>query len=376
MEFPAFKRGDFEKEFKFLSLKDKNDLKEYEKYCSINANSEKALDMKRNLLKFRLVISKELNKTSLKDLRNYLSLLNKASVSDYTKNDMKVHIKKFLKWKFKNWSEKFNAFEDIKQITNPRRKRKIDETTILSKEEIEKIMKTETKMFWKSFFITQYEGALRTKECRFLKWNDLKEEGDFYVIDLFATKTKENRPIVLKEAKFYLDKLREEQENNQEKGVYIFHSKKNINSPIDKATISVWLRKLSKKALGREIWAYVLRHTRGSEYRTLVKEGKLSKDNAIETMGHSEKMFDRTYSHLDKEDIKEMIKEQLYSFEDLPPEKKAELEEQIKSLNEKLKDLEDAEIQRKKEFETSERKKENSLKKWQKMISEQIKAKR
>jgi len=76
----------------------------------------------------------------------------------------------------------------------------------------------------------------------------------------------------------------------------------------------------------------VLRHTRGNEYRTLVKEGKLSKDNAIETMGHSEKMFDRTYSHLDKEDIKEMIKEQLYSFEDLPPERRQSLEEQIKVL--------------------------------------------
>ena len=331
---PKFLRGEFEKKLKELSEEEQKTLEEFSSYCSINANRDKVQDMIRNVLKFKLVIGIDFKDIEIKNLRDYLVILNKSNLSDYSKNDSKVCVKKFLRWKFEDWEKKFNKFEDIKLNKKPLRKKIIDEKTILTKAEIEKIMKTETKMYWKAFFITQYEGGLRTKEARTLKWSDLNEENDFYTIDLHSTKTQSNRPIILKESLFYLNKLKEEQTNTKDKGVYIFHSKRDKDKPITKHSVAVWLNKLSIKAIGRRIYPYILRHTRGSELRTLVKNGKMSKDNATEFLGHSEKMFDKVYSHLEKKDIKEMLKEQIYNFEDIPQEKKLELNEKIKELQE------------------------------------------
>lgn len=336
---PKFKRGEYEERYNALPNSEKEVLDDYERLCLTSANESKALDMKRNILKFLLTIGKPTTKIELKDLENFIIILDKASNSDYFKNDMKVHVKKFIKRNFKDWSERFDNLDCIKQNTNPIRKREIDENT-LTKGDVEKLVKTENKTFWKAFVMCQYEGALRTKEVRFLKWDDLKSEGEFYTTTLYSTKNKKKKPIVFKGAKFYLDKLRQEQKNSENIGKYIFHSKKDINKPIDKATVSLWMRKLSRKALGREVFCYTLRHLRGTELARLVKKGKVSKDNALSMMGHTEKMFDKVYSHVTQDEIKNMLKKQVYNIEDLPPERKHKLElevEELKKLHEKEK---------------------------------------
>ena len=48
-------------------------------------------------------------------------------------------------------------------------------------------------------------------------------------------------------------------------------------------------------------------------------------------MGHSKDMS-YTYTHLDKSEIKNMLKNQVYKIEDLPEEKKHELEKEIDDL--------------------------------------------
>lgn len=336
MEYISFKRGEAEKQLNSLSKNQKIIIEDFMKYCLLTAKQNKADDMARNVLKFRLIVGKNFDKIDLKDLQEFLRILNGSNFSDIHKNDVKVHIKKFLKWRFKDWSLRFDDLKDIKQISNPQRQRKIDDK-ILTKKEIESLVKTENRTYWKAFFLTQYEGALRTQECRLLKWEELKEENEFYTITLFQTKIKRDKPIVLKEAKFYLDKLKQEQRNNGDHGVYVFHAKNDPNQPIDKATVTCWLKALSKRAIGKEIFPYCLRHTRATEYKKLIKEGKLSKDNALETMGHSEKMFDRVYSHVGIDEVKQYLKEQVYKFEDLPEERKHKLEKEIEELRENQK---------------------------------------
>lgn len=73
----------------------------------------------------------------------------------------------------------------------------------------------------------------------------------------------------------------------------------------------------------------------------MIKNGGMSKDNVLETMGHSAKMFDKTYTHVTKEEVKEMLKEQIYNFEDMPEEKKLELQKQINEQKEEIKSQKD-----------------------------------
>jgi uncharacterized alpha-E superfamily protein len=114
--------------------------------------------------------------------------------------------------------------------------------------------------------------------------------------------------------------------------------KKNVNHPINKTTVSMWMRELGDKALGKSIWNYLLRHSRATELYRLAKQGKISKDTAIEFMGHSEDMSN-IYTHLDSKEIKEMLKNQVYKLEDLPEEKKHELEIRIEGQEKLMKEM-------------------------------------
>lgn len=334
-EYPEFKRGEIEEFYNRISKNEKSMLIDYLAYRKARGitSDEKLKDVRRYIVHLRYILQKEFESMDLKDLRNLLAIINSSRLSNYVKNTIKTDLKNFLKYLFPDWSLRFANLEDIKLMSNPRNEKKLNSQALLQKEDIEKIMKHELKMFWKAFFMVQYEGALRTKETRFLKWEDIRfnVDGDISEINIYSTKTKRARTIFVKEATYYLSKLKEEQENLGKKGIYVFHSKTDTNKPIDKATVSEWFRDLTKRVLGREGWCYLLRHSRATELYRLAKQGKIAKDTAIEFMGHSEDMS-KVYSHFDKEEIKEMLKNQVYKLEDLPEEKKHELEGEIDKL--------------------------------------------
>jgi integrase len=334
-EYPEFKRREIEEFYKTISKKEKGMLDDYLIYRKARGliSEEKIKDTRRYVLHIRCILQKELKEMELKDLRNLLAIINNSRLSDYVKNTIKTDLKNFLKYLFPDWSLRFSNLEDIKLISNPRNEKKINSQTLFQKEDIEKLMKHETKMLWKAFLITQYEGGLRTKETRFLKWEDItfNVDGDISEITIYATKTKKTRPVFVKEATYYLNKVKEEQEHLKQKSIFVFHSVKDINIPIDKHNVSIWFRSLTKKALGREGWNYLLRHSRATELYRLAKHNKIAKDTAVGFMGHSEDMS-KVYEHFDEKEIKEMLKNQVYKLEDLPEEKKTELEKEINEL--------------------------------------------
>jgi len=188
-------------------------------------------------------------------------------------------------------------------------------------------------MYWKSFLMVQWEGGLTTGEVRTIEWDNiiLNVDEDISEVNIYSTKTKKARTIFVKEATFYLKQLKQEQENEGIKSVYVFPSKSNQNKPIDKTSVSYWFRNLTQKALGKKKWNYLLRHGKATELYELAEQGKISKDTVVRFMGHSKDMS-HTYTSLNPEVIKKMLKEQIYKIEDLPEEKKHELEIEIESL--------------------------------------------
>jgi len=276
------------------------------------------------------ILGKDYNRLDINLLRDLIVVINTAKLSEHYKNNIKSDLKNFLKYKYPDWSSRFSGLDDIK-TNNGMNQERINSKTLFSKGDIEKLMAHEPKMFWKSLLITQYEGGLRTKEVRFLKWEDIKfnVDGDLSEISIFATKTKQARTIFVKEATFYLKKLREEQNNLNKRGVYVFSLN---NEPIDKFNVSKWFRGLTRKALGRIGWNYLLRHSRATELYTLALQNKISKDIAAKFMGHSEDMSE-IYLHLDQKSIQEMTRNQVYNLrEELPKDKMQEFEEMKKRI--------------------------------------------
>lgn len=341
-EYPKFKRNEVGRIFEDLQKAEKTIIADYLIYRKARGVStkEKLADIQRYLTHIRFIIEKPFKDMTLKDLRELLAIINSSRLTNFVKNSVKTDLKNFLKYLFHDWSMRFAELEDIRLGSNGKNEKKINSQTIYSHEDIEKMMRSENKTFYKAFLMTQFEAGLRTGETRSLKWNSikLKSDGDISEINIFATKTQKARPVFVEKATFYLQKLKEEQENQGIKSPYVFPAKKNLNEPIDKATISTWFRDLSKKALGRQGWNYLLRHSRATELYKLADENKISKKTAIRFMGHSEDMSD-TYTHIDDKPVKEMLKSQVYKIEDLPEEKKHELEKQIEEIKLQIKEL-------------------------------------
>ena len=86
----------------------------------------------------------------------------------------------------------------------------------------------------------------------------------------------------------------------------------------------------------------------------LTEEHIYIRDTAKDFMGHSKDMS-YFYEHLDSKKIKEMLKDQIYKLEDLPPEKKAELEKQIEEQSKIVMSLQDAQKEMQNELEETKK---------------------
>jgi len=327
-----------EDNFKKLKKGDREILNEFKKYNLISAGEGRARKGMSNALRFVLMTGKDISEIDLKDLRDFLRILKHSDFSDYSKNDIKGFVQRFLKWNFKDWSERFNNFEDLKFNSDAQRKKKIGPKDVISLEEIGNLVKDEPSLIWKTFILVQYEGALRTLEARRLKWEDIDmEDPEAYWLNVKSKKNKngtekERIAFPLTQAIYFLDELKK-----SSKSPYVFPSLRTNNDYISSSAVTNWFGRLTTKVLGKGKVNYHLRHAGGERAHILVREGKLSKENAIMMMGHSEQMFDKTYSHADKEEMKKLIKKQVLNIEYLPPEKKHELEKRMEETERKYK---------------------------------------
>jgi len=311
-----------------LSLKEKQIIDDFVKYVSITSSSQKRLENnKRTLTTFRYVVQKNFNDINLKDLRDYLGLLKSSKNTNATQNEYKASIKRFLRWKFKDWSDRFQNLEDIK-LHFALNEERINAETLVSKEDIEKIVQEEKKTYWKAFFLTLYESGLRPVELRNLNWKNIKfnVDGNISEINVFATKTHKARSVYVSEATFYLQKLKEKRKDFT--NPLVFPSLRDPSMPVSKGVLSLWLTNISKRVLGRAIFPYILRHSRATELYT---NASISDAVAQKFLGHSKSMKD-VYTHLSNKDVKEAVGKTIYKFEDIAPEEKHELQEKIERL--------------------------------------------
>lgn len=314
---------------KSLPKIEKEQLSKFKDYMLISASPSRANESLREVLRFRKITRKPLNKIELEDLRYFLKELKQSSFADHTKNKIKGFIHKFLKSNYKDWSERFSEFEDIRYNSEAQNKKIIDEKSLLSEEDIKKLLDAEPSLYWKTFLITQAEGLLRTKEARELLWKNVQfEEDGFTTLNIPSKKnqtgTTKINPVVVKIAGRFLKELKDQQRKFDIKTEWVFPSPSNPNKPISKA-VNLWFSNLTKKVLGKSYNNYILRHSGGTRLQEKVRKGELSKDNAVTFMRHSEKMFDKTYSHMTKEDIKALIKKQIYNTKELTQKEKSKI---------------------------------------------------
>lgn len=337
-QYSRFQSDKLKRIYDGLSGKDRLSLDTFLKECSTTANQNKVKDIKRCILQFLHICNKEIKDINHDSLVKYLNLLNSSSLEEWTKHDLKAHNKRFLKWYFEDWNKRFKEFKIMRNGKSIGiNQRKINPNTLLSKEDIETIMKKENDFLLKAFFISMYESGMRPSELRKLKWNNIKldiDEDHLTEVSVFMTKNQQHKTIYVKQATPYLKKLLE---NSQSE--YIFPSKEDKNKPISDNTATRWINILGKH-IDKHIYPYLIRHTRSQELYDLVDEGKLSDNVATKLLGHSKSMRS-IYQQLSTKTIKEAITKSVFNIEELPPEQQNELKKQLEAQDKRLKAIED-----------------------------------
>lgn len=322
----------FESVYKKQTLDNRKIIDAFIEYCRISAGDSSIKKIFGKIVQICDIFNKNLNEITLEDLRKFLALLNNSGRATETSNDIKKILKRFLKWKFKDWNKRFNGLEDIKQKRKTTSE-KLSKEDLLTPEEIEILLKSAQDLRYKVLIILLFESAGRPEEILKLRWKDINldekeiklNSGKTGGVRILPIDKSVNRLFLYKQEYPFGTPLAED---------YLFPNPKNRKEHLTNQTISDYLKHLGKNTINKRIFPYLFRHTRLNSIRK-----KLSPDVYEKFAGHSIEVALDSYSHIDNEDVRSEMFEKIYNIEQLTKEDKEELKKIKKDLAELREDF-------------------------------------
>lgn len=330
-EYPNYRRTGVEFIENRLPAKEKKILKDFLTYCGINAGDKKVREYRICILQIRDILEIPFDNISLKDLREFLSVLNKGYQRAWTKQGIKVTLKKFLKWYYPDWSMRFNQLEDIK-LGKCTTQDKINKSTLPTIEEIEKLIRSAEKLRDKAFLSLSFETACRPDEIRHLKWKDFN--SDYTQVTLYSGKKKEARTLPCSNSTLHIKRWNQEFcYPDVRKDDFVFPSATHRNKMVSPTTSWYMIKYLGKKAgIQKNLYSYLMRHARLNQlYQTLPEQ--IHKKFA----GHSkDSRQTATYEHIDNDDMLKVVLEKVYNVEEFTEAQKNKYEQELLEVKKTL----------------------------------------
>lgn len=321
--YPQYAQGELEEKEKGLSKKNKEILNKFAEFCSITAGEVKIGKIRRHIVQFCDVIGKDLDKITKDDVNSFLVVLNKSNRSVWTKNEIKVYVKKFLKWFYKDLDLIENIKGDSKRGLDYG---KINENNLLTEEEVEKMLRFAENYKEKAFLFLTFESGARPQEIVNLRWQDVKFCDDYADITFYSGKTRQSRTFPVKKASKFLFEWKQNYSfSNVKNDDYIFPSRWR-EKHMTTVGLNKILKRISQKAgIERKVWNYLFRHTRATR---LYEE--LPTPIVEKLMGHTN--MAKIYAHISSKKAREEMLNKIYKIEGLPVETREELEKEIENL--------------------------------------------
>ncbi len=294
-------------EFKKTSVKSKGKLQDIERYLKLFMSST----------------NEPLSKLDENDLAKFF---NSLDYSIGTINGIKSYVKVFIKWYYPDWSSRFRNLDKLCKLQKTQRAYEPEQ--MLSLKEVEKLIKEEKDLMFKVYWLVFFYGGFRPSEACNLKWEDVYFEPKGLIIKLHTSKTgKDFYKALPKNAEQYLKQWKKSKTSE-----WVFPSSSALShgETIGARSVCARLKRHSKKVLGKEVVPYQLRHS----IATILYGDDQKKDDVVaEQLGHNKSMRS-VYMNLDTDKIKERARRLWIKPEKLSPEKKHELEERIKNMEE------------------------------------------
>lgn len=271
------------------------------------------------------VISKDFKDYKIQDLEKVIGYINEKGYSTLYRKDFKVTIKKFMKF-FQG--EKFNP-ERYKWISLKIKKNEEKSVTyndLLTREEVNKIIKVTNNPMYKCLVSLGYESAMRPSELLSLTINNIKFEDGYAKINIQDSKTT-SRTIFVKDADPYLKLWINSHPLKDDPAAPLFISKYAAYAEkkyLIPESYSKILRTLARNVgIKKRIYGYLLRHSRITHmleegwHETMIKKyvGQTVDSRAF-----------RVYEHLAEKQLEEHAKK---IWDKVKEEKKGKPKEEI-----------------------------------------------
>lgn len=290
-------------------------LKDYLEFKKLKVKSEtKIKDIERDINRFLEFSDKPLEEFSEKDLINYL---NSLKFKKRTINGIKAYLKNFIKWRFEDYSIRFRNLDNICKGETPTEEEKpYQPEQMLTKKDVEKLVKGEKDLLYKVFWLVFFYGAFRPITALSLTWDNILFEKKGIIIKAYSPKNKKTFYKTLPtEAEQYLIEWRKKNESN-----WLFPSPVN-DGHLHVKSMYHKLRRLSVKVLGRRVNPYMLRHSIAT---ILYNDDTKKDDDVANQLEHTKNMKD-TYLNLDETKKKARARKMYLKVPKITKEEKDEL---------------------------------------------------
>ncbi len=326
-----------------LSNKNKKLIEGFLSICGSTAGKSKLKNIERVMVKIVDIMELDLDKITLDKFREFLVILKQADLMPPTKNEMKKHLKRFIKEFYPDWNIKFKSFKDMK-LEKEINHEKINSNTLLSEEEIGKLIRCDESIKVKALISLLYETAGRPEEILKLKWKDINLEKES--IKLYSSKTGDTRELMIVTSAPHLKRLKTEypfeDRNNDD---FIFPSDKGRDRHMCRTALYTLINKIGKKVLDKHVYPYLLRHS-----RLKILQKKLPAILYEKFAGHSFDVANKYYNHMDTEDLRDALMFNVYQVEDMTPEEKDSLKKELESVKQQLGEYKKTEEEKREEF--------------------------
>lgn len=326
---PGYKnRTNMNQVFSHLSRENQALINGFLDYCAITATQTTLVKIKGKATMIADVLQKDLAKLTLNDIRAFLRILNRSNWAMSTKNDAKKVLKRFLKWKYEDWSSRFNQLHDIK--INGDDHRKLSKSDLLTFDEMRIIISSVESLKYKTILLLLQETAARPEELLKLKWREVnlgKKE-----VRLHSAKTDKTRHIPINESAAHLSRYKTECFSHTPRADdFVFPSPRDTGNPLNGSKLQNFLNRLERKLdFKKHLYPYLWRH---SILTNMIK--KLSPKVYEQYAGHSLETGMQIYAHLDTDDLRQELHSKIYQIEELTPKdnkKILQLENRIRKL--------------------------------------------
>jgi len=295
----------------------KQEVKDFLEYCGISATSTTLKKIENKIVYIDSYFKGKLIDLNIKDVHRFLSDLNKKGYAPSTKNDFIKVFKRFLKWKYKDWSEKFDDLKDLK--SNSKDQRNLSKEDLLTQDEMQLIINSTDSIKYKTIFLLFQETACRPEELLKLKWKDINfDKGE---VKLHSSKTGNIRTIPIHNTLAHLQRYKTE----------CFYNLPRADDKVFDLTsqaVNNHLAMIEKELnFSKHLYCYLWRH---SILTRMIKE--LSPKVYEMYSGHSLETGMKIYAHLDNDDLRKELNDKIYHIEELTKEDSKKIQNLEKAL--------------------------------------------